>query len=61
MRAESPVEPTKSENITVTWRRSAMSILAAAGGAEAAALGESVVLSTVFKSRVSGLFGDLLA
>ena len=25
MRAESAVEPTKSENITVTWRRSARS------------------------------------
>ena len=25
MRADSAVEPTKSENITVTWRRSAMS------------------------------------
>ena len=25
MRAESAVEPTKSENITVTWRRSAVS------------------------------------
>ena len=25
MRADSAVEPTKSENITVTWRRSAVS------------------------------------
>ena len=25
MRAESAVEPTRSENITVTWRRSAVS------------------------------------
>ena len=29
MRAESAVEPTKSENITVTWRRSAASCGAA--------------------------------
>ena len=28
LRAESAVEPTRSENITVTWRRSAVSILA---------------------------------
>jgi hypothetical protein len=27
MRVESAVEPTKSENITVTWRRSAVSNL----------------------------------
>ena len=26
MRADSAVEPTKSENITVTWRRSAVSL-----------------------------------
>ena len=34
MRADSAVEPTKSENITVTWRRSAVSC-----GALAAMLG----------------------
>jgi hypothetical protein len=28
MRAESAVEPTRSENITVTWRRSAVSLAA---------------------------------
>ena len=53
MRADSAVEPTKSENITVTWRRSAVSILAAAGGAEAAASGASVVLSTSFNSAIA--------
>jgi len=37
MRAESAVEPTKSENITVTWRRSAVSLEAGSGavGADA--------------------------
>ena len=35
MRAESAVEPTKSENITVTWRRSAVSVLGEAASAEA--------------------------
>ena len=36
MRAESAVEPTRSENITVTWRRSAVSTgCGVAGGAAA--------------------------
>jgi hypothetical protein len=43
MRAESAVEPTRSENITVTWRRSALSVGAlpcvrTASGAGAVAL-----------------------
>ena len=48
MRAESAVEPTRSENITVTWRRSARSwggtpgaldvVAASAEGASPAAL-----------------------
>ena len=39
MRAESAVEPTRSENITVTWRRSAVScgVAGAAIGAAASA------------------------
>jgi hypothetical protein len=38
MRAESAVEPTRSENITVTWRRSAVSAgLGVAGRAAAMA------------------------
>src|SRR5215467_5586208 len=47
MRAESAVEPTRSENITVTWRRSARSSGAALG-----------VLGVVFRSlerRLSAL------
>ena len=32
MRAESAVEPTKSENITVTWRRSAVSGVCSGNG-----------------------------
>ena len=35
MRADSAVEPTKSENITVTWRRSAVSL----GDASTSAVG----------------------
>jgi hypothetical protein len=35
MRADSAVEPTKSENMTVTWRRSARSSGEALGGLEA--------------------------
>ena len=43
MRADSAVEPTKSENITVTWRRSAVSLGAGSGavGADASALRDS--------------------
>ena len=39
MRAESAVEPTRSENITVTWRRSAVSCGAADGAVATAAFG----------------------
>ena len=49
MRADSAVEPTRSENITVTWRRSAVSFRAGSGtiGADAwrsveAAIGEAL-------------------
>ena len=35
MRAESAVEPTRSENITVTWRRSAVFLGFRARGADA--------------------------
>ena len=37
MRADRAVEPTRSENITVTWRRSARSSGAALGGADVVA------------------------
>ena len=37
MRADSAVEPTKSENITVTWRRSARSSGAALGALDVVA------------------------
>jgi hypothetical protein len=33
MRAERAVDPTKSENITVTWRRSAASVFSDGGAA----------------------------
>ena len=43
MRAESAVEPTRSENITVTCRRSAVSWTSgAAGGAAAAGIAEAL-------------------
>ena len=45
MRAESAVEPTRSENITVTWRRSA----------EAA--GVSLAAPAAFSSLASGTIG----
>ena len=35
IRAESAVEPTRSENITVTWRRSADASVVAANGGDA--------------------------
>ena len=42
MRAERAVEPTKSENITVTWRRSAVSSeRGSAGAVVATAMGAS--------------------
>jgi hypothetical protein len=34
MRAERAVDPTKSENITVTWRRSAVSLAASSGAVD---------------------------
>ena len=53
MRADSAVEPTRSENITVIWRRSAVSILAEAEGAEAAVSDVGVTLSTIFNSAIA--------
>jgi len=53
MRPDSAVEPTRSENITVTWRRSAVSILAEAEDAEAAVSGVGVPLSTIFNSAIA--------
>jgi hypothetical protein len=43
MRAERAVEPTKSENITVTWRRSAVSSAGLAGVEEALGARASIV------------------
>ena len=54
MRAESAVEPTKSENITVTWRRSAVSwafdsVAAMGAGAEGAAPVVSAIAASIFR------------
>jgi hypothetical protein len=60
MRAESAVEPTKSENITVTWRRSARSsgtlaglavVAASPEGAVPLALGRSAAMASSSLSR----------
>jgi hypothetical protein len=49
MRAESAVEPTRSENITVTWRRSAaVSLVGSAAVAEA---GDGAGSAFVFERR----------
>jgi hypothetical protein len=53
LRYESAVDPTRSENITVTWRRSAVSILAEAEGAEAAVSDIGATLSTIFNSAIA--------
>ena len=50
IRAESAVEPTRSENITVTWRRSAASILAEADGAKAAVSDVGVFNSAIARN-----------
>ena len=46
MLADSAVEPTKSENITVTWRRSAVSRGDGLGGAAAATVTTSALFWT---------------
>ena len=51
MRAESAVEPTKSENITVTWRRSAAASLAGGAAVSTAAR----VCSVSFGERRSAM------
>ena len=43
MRAESAVEPTRSENITVTWRRSAVSLGEALSMSERASAGAALL------------------
>ena len=63
MRAERAVEPTKSENITVTWRRSAVSGVfgsANAGcGKVGAAPGSSAIARNIFE-RDTKLFEVLI-
>ena len=51
MRVDSAVEPTKSENITVTWRRSAVSCEAA--GAALAAVGFGASFSPLVSSVIA--------
>ena len=50
MRADSAVEPTKSENITVTWRRSAVS--AGAMGEIFSVVGLGATVSLPFNSII---------
>ena len=47
MRAESAVEPTKSENITVTWRRSAVSRWSAIGASGSGPGGRGAAMDTL--------------
>ena len=53
IRADSAVEPTRSENITVTWRRSAVSALGETAGGEAALATVGVPLSTFLNSAIA--------
>ena len=53
MRAESTVEPTKSENITVTWRRSARSSGEALGVPDAVAMSAEGALPLASLRRAS--------
>ena len=60
MRAESAVEPTKSENITVTWRRSAVSwgfgsVVGVAAGVAGAVPVISVIAASIFRLCPSGM------
>src|SRR4029077_4378918 len=63
MRADSAVEPTKSENITVTWRRSAASwvfgSVNAGCGEVGAAPGSSAIARNIFE-RDTKLFKVLI-
>ena len=59
MRAERAVEPTKSENITVTWRRSAVScafgsMLAAGSGVALVVPVSAVIAASIFRRGPSG-------
>ena len=55
MRADSAVEPTKSENITVTWRRSAVSWSFCSGCVGAGAATESSrIARSIFNLSPSG-------
>jgi hypothetical protein len=51
MRADSAVEPTKSENITVTWRRSAVSwgFSSTVAGCGTAGLPSSWIAASIFR------------
>ena len=53
MRADSAVEPTKSENITVTWRRSARSSGGELGGLVVAASAEALPLASVRRAAIA--------
>ena len=53
MRADRAVEPTKSENITVTWRRSARSSGDALGAADVVAASADGGLSVVSARRAA--------
>ena len=53
MRAESAVEPTKSENITVTWRRSARSSGCALGALDVVAASTDGVLPLASARRAA--------
>ena len=56
MRADSAVEPTRSENITVTWRRSAVS--RCAEGATGSATGLDAAISLPFSSLSCAIADD---
>ena len=65
MRAESAVEPTKSENITVTWRRSAVSwgfgsISGAAGRGSASKLADRAQYFAAITKDNADLFEVLI-
>lgn len=56
MCAESAVEPTRSENITVTWRRSARSSGVALGGEDTASPEGSFAVASVRKAAMAKEF-----
>ena len=55
MRADSAVEPTKSENITVTWRRSAVSCGATGAMSSLVSLGADRLAALHFGYRAEQL------